>query len=81
MSKMKKNNCTNRSALAHIERGKDYLWCSCTRSNSQPYCDGSHKSKESGPLTFQVGETGNYHLCQCKKTKNPPFCDGAHTCA
>ena len=25
-----------------VEAGKDYWWCACGRSNSQPFCDGSH---------------------------------------
>lgn len=28
----------------NIEAGKDYWWCACGRSASQPFCDGSHKS-------------------------------------
>jgi CDGSH-type Zn-finger protein len=25
-----------------VEAGKDYFWCACGRSASQPFCDGSH---------------------------------------
>lgn len=27
-----------------VEAGKDYWWCACGLSNSQPFCDGTHKS-------------------------------------
>ena len=27
-----------------VEGGKNYFWCACGRSNSQPFCDGSHKA-------------------------------------
>ena len=30
--------------LADVEKGKDYYWCACGLSKSQPFCDGSHKA-------------------------------------
>jgi len=26
----------------NVEQGKDYYWCACGKSKSQPFCDGSH---------------------------------------
>ncbi len=26
-----------------VEDGKTYVWCSCGRSATQPFCDGSHE--------------------------------------
>ena len=26
-----------------VEAGKRYFWCACGRSQSQPFCDGSHR--------------------------------------
>jgi CDGSH-type Zn-finger protein len=26
-----------------LEEGKKYAWCTCGLSESQPFCDGSHK--------------------------------------
>jgi CDGSH-type Zn-finger protein len=25
-----------------IKKGKNYAWCECAKSKSQPFCDGSH---------------------------------------
>ena len=25
-----------------IEAGKNYFWCSCGKSDKQPFCDGTH---------------------------------------
>ena len=26
-----------------MKQGQTYYWCTCGASNSQPFCDGSHK--------------------------------------
>ncbi|KAK3914956.1 CDGSH iron-sulfur domain-containing protein 3, mitochondrial [Frankliniella fusca] len=61
---------------------KDYMWCLCGWSKSQPICDGSHKSpqfkSELKPIKFRVEEEKDYYLCNCKHTKLRPFCDGTH---
>lgn len=56
----------------------DYWWCSCGRSATQPFCDGSHKGSDFEPVTFTVTEKGKFSLCGCKHTANKPFCDGSH---
>jgi CDGSH-type Zn-finger protein len=64
-------------AVLELEPG-DYWWCSCGRSQNQPYCDGSHQGTEFNPLKFTVEEKKRVALCKCKYTQNPPFCDGSH---
>jgi len=64
-------------AVLELEAGT-YYWCSCGRSNSQPFCDGSHKGTEFEPVVFEVTRTKREALCQCKRTGTPPFCDGSH---
>ena len=61
-----------------VEAGKKYWWCSCGRSQKQPYCDGSHKDTELTPLLYTAEKTGKVYLCGCKSTVKKPFCDGTH---
>ncbi|SEN08295.1 CDGSH iron-sulfur domain-containing protein [Nitrosomonas marina] len=61
-----------------LEASKQYFWCTCGRSQSQPFCDGSHKNTTFTPRAFSVNENRSAWLCTCKKTGNAPFCDGTH---
>ena len=64
--------------VVDVEKGKDYWWCACGRSKSQPFCDGSHKGTEFTPMKYTADETRTAYFCACKQTKNAPFCDGTH---
>ncbi len=61
-----------------LEAGKDYFWCQCGLSKSQPFCDGSHRGTGISPLKFAAEKDGGAMLCQCKASANAPFCDGSH---
>ena len=61
----------------NLEPGEHY-WCACGGSQSQPFCDGSHRGTGIEPLAFTVDEQQEGYLCMCKHTKNAPFCDGSH---
>ena len=61
-----------------LEKGESYYWCACGRSQSQPFCDGSHKGSEFNPIPFCPEQTGTVFLCMCKRTGNKPYCDGTH---
>ena len=55
-----------------------YAWCTCGRSENEPFCDGSHKGTEYKPLKIELKEEKNVAWCTCRLTKTPPFCDGSH---
>jgi CDGSH iron-sulfur domain-containing protein 3 len=61
-----------------VESGKTYYWCSCGRSQKQPFCDGSHKETSMQPLAFTAEKTEKVYLCGCKQSANNQFCDGKH---
>ncbi len=61
-----------------VEAGKSYYWCSCGKSASQPFCDGSHKGSEFSPVQFKADASKTVYFCGCKATANAPLCDGRH---
>jgi CDGSH-type Zn-finger protein/quercetin dioxygenase-like cupin family protein len=62
-----------------IKAGKRYLWCSCGRSQQQPFCDGSHAGTAFLPVAFKAERDEEVIFCGCKHTSTRPFCDGAHS--
>lgn len=70
---------TQKSPVAvELEAGKTYYWCSCGKSDNQPFCNGAHKGSEFVPQAFTVEESKTAYLCACKHSKGHPFCDGTH---
>lgn len=61
-----------------LNQDEEYYFCTCGRSNNQPFCDGSHSGTDFKPKPFSAQESGDAYLCQCKHTANSPFCDGSH---
>jgi CDGSH-type Zn-finger protein/mannose-6-phosphate isomerase-like protein (cupin superfamily) len=62
-----------------VKAGKRYLWCACGRSQTQPFCDGSHAGTEFLPIAFRAERDEDVIFCGCKQTGTGPFCDGAHS--
>jgi len=61
-----------------VEEGRKYFWCSCGKSDRQPFCDGSHQGTEFLPLTYVAETTRTLYFCACKHTRGEPLCDGSH---
>jgi CDGSH-type Zn-finger protein len=67
-----------RSPIVQSVEAGTYWWCACGRSQSQPFCDGSHKGTGLQPIEVQIGEKKTVAWCACKHSNNKPFCDGSH---
>ena len=53
-------------------------YCSCGRSQTLPYCDGSHKGSGLHPAKVEIKEEKTVAICACGRSQNFPFCDGSH---
>ena len=61
-----------------VEAGKDYWWCACGGSKTQPFCDGTHKSGPFTPMKYSATESTTVYFCGCKSSGTKPLCDGTH---
>lgn len=68
----------NKPVKVTLSKGQEYHFCTCGRSKSQPFCDGSHVGTSFNPKVIVSDEDGEAYLCACKHTGNAPFCDGTH---
>jgi len=68
----------NAPQMEDLEAGKTYAWCSCGKSDSQPWCNGAHRGTGLAPKVFEADATRKAAMCTCKMTQTPPFCDGSH---
>jgi glutamate synthase domain-containing protein 2/CDGSH-type Zn-finger protein len=68
----------NKPARVTLSKGQEYHFCTCGKSRSQPFCDGSHVGTSFTPRVIVSEEDGDAYLCACKHTGNTPFCDGTH---
>ncbi len=68
----------NKPAKVNLSKDQEYYFCTCGKSKSQPFCDGSHAGTSFIPKSFVSNEDTEAYLCACKHTGNTPFCDGTH---
>ena len=62
-----------------VTEGESYWWCACGKSQSQPFCDGSHKDTEFTPVEYKPDSSTTVYFCGCKHTATTPTCDGTHS--
>ena len=68
----------NKPVKVTLTKGQEYYFCTCGRSENQPFCDGSHVGTSFIPKVIVAEEDGDAYLCACKHSGNRPFCDGTH---
>ena len=68
----------NKPVKVNLSKGQEYHFCTCGKSKSQPFCDGSHVGTSFNPKVIVADDDGETYLCACKHTANAPFCDGSH---
>ena len=68
----------NKPLEIELNSNQTYYWCSCGKSEKQPFCDGSHEGTHFTPTPFTPKKSEKVFVCQCKHTKTPPYCDGSH---
>eukprot|EP00754_Rhynchopus_humris_P018966 Rhum_TRINITY_DN14623_c8_g1::Rhum_TRINITY_DN14623_c8_g1_i1::g.104593::m.104593 len=67
-----------------VEAGRSYLYCTCGRTKTQPFCDFSHGQvnrtlgTKFEPVTYVPKETGIVRFCGCRRTGDVVICDGTH---
>jgi CDGSH iron-sulfur domain-containing protein 3 len=79
MAEQAKPECPSRVPVrVDLEAGKTYFYCTCGRSQNQPFCDGRHLGTTFTPLKFDATITKPAFLCTCKRSNKKPYCDGTH---
>lgn len=68
----------NQPVKVNLCKGQEYHFCTCGKSQSQPFCDGSHTGTKFTPRVIVVDEDQEAWLCACKHSRNLPYCDGSH---
>ena len=56
-------------AQCEVEKDKDYFWCSCGKSEKQPFCDGSHVGTDFNRLNIQLKKMKQNSFVHVKKQK------------
>jgi len=58
--------------------GEKAFFCQCGKSQTFPYCDGTHKGTGQKPMVVTFSEECKKSICHCGKSADFPYCDGSH---
>lgn len=61
--------------VVNVEEGKNYSWCSCGKSNNQPFCDSTESDCGEKAVEYTSQVNKDVYFCGCKETANSPLCD------
>jgi CDGSH-type Zn-finger protein len=67
-----------KSPMVQLTKPGTYFYCACGATQTQPFCDGSHKGTSFVPKKVEVTEERSMAWCACRHSKNLPLCDGTH---
>lgn len=57
----------------------EYYYCSCGRTNNNPFCDSSHNEGTNfKPIPTKIRIKQEVKWCDCRHSKTLPFCDHSH---
>jgi len=56
----------NKPIKVNLSKGQEYHFCTCGKSKSQPFCDGSHVGTSFTPNVIVSDEDSESYLCACK---------------
>lgn len=75
---MEKPNIAQKMPYVMDMEAGTYYFCSCGKSENQPFCDGKHKGSGFNPKPVEITEAKTVAWCGCKHSNNDGFCDGTH---
>jgi len=55
-----------------------YYYCTCGKSENQPFCNGAHKDTGFRPTKVTIEEKKMVPWCLCKVSEKGHICDGKH---
>jgi len=55
-----------------------YSFCTCGRSEKDPFCDGKHANTYFKPEIVKIEKDQKFYWCGCKDSDKGAKCDGAH---
>lgn len=69
-------------ARVEVIEGKQYYWCACGHTKTEPWCDGQHKTLSTiRPVKWVAPKSGIASICACRYSKREGrvLCDGSHS--